>query len=154
MRQNWALDASCAAFPHSKSCIYTLLLSTPTSNSVCPSTDEADISFENHSCMSWACQAVWPESCTGKIVRESIAAKTILLFPTVTPHCPMLSTITDHISALLLSFRSNFLQTKQSRPVWEQGSKRLIETNIEMVFFGPQSPFWSFFWKGEHWKLL
>lgn len=92
---------------------------------------------------------VWAEpaqSCTGRIVRES----PIPLFPL--PHA--LSNYWPHFCPVLLSFRSNSLQTKQSRPMWEQVSKRFIETNTKMVFFGPQSPFWSFFWKGEHWKLL
>lgn len=74
-----------------------------------------------------AVQAEPSQPCPGRTVRESITAKTIPLFPTIPllnsalPH--VLSIYRSHFCPVLLSFRRNSLQTKQSRPVWEQVSK-------------------------------
>lgn len=152
MRQNRALDASCTAFLP----LWILFLCCL---AVYPFPPTVNAMPQTRLIPALKTTAVWAESaqpCTGRTVTESITAKTIPLFPTIPllnsalPH--VLSNYWSHFCPVLLSFRSNSLQTKQSRPVWEQVSKRFIETNTEMVLFGSQSPFWSFFWEGEHWR--
>lgn len=70
-----------------------------TSNSECPATDEADTSFENHSCMSWARPAMHRQDIEGKH-----HCKNHSFLPSythfLTLHCLMFSAITDHTSAL------------------------------------------------------
>lgn len=68
-----------------------------TSNSECPATDEADTSIENHSCMSWACQAMQRHDGEGKHHCKNSLSNYIHF---LTLHCLMFSAITDHTSAL------------------------------------------------------
>lgn len=84
-----------------------------TSNSEWPATDEADTSFENHSCTSWACPVMHRQDIEGKHhCKNHSFLSNYTHFLTL--HCLMLSAITDHTSALCF-WALEAIPSKQSK---------------------------------------
>lgn len=102
---------------------------------------EPDTSFENCSCVSWACPAAHRQDSAGKHHGENYSS----LFPSnyihfLTLHCLRFNSYWSHFCLVLLSFRSNSFQAKQSSSVQEQVPKRFAETNTEIVLLSPEVP--------------